>query len=203
MSARISDDIVRSILKASGGAQPNIYSPSEDTFLMLDALRITALAGKQVLDIGTGSGVLGLFCATRGAQVTASDIDELAIRQVASTSSLLGVKLKLVVSDLFTDVPGRFDLIIFNPPYLPSENIQDATVDGGPLGRTLIDRFLRCLPDHLRKGGESLLLVSTLNNPSSLLGGYGKFEFSTIVKRQLFFEELQVLRMRLRDDLSG
>jgi release factor glutamine methyltransferase len=170
---------------------------------MLDALRITALAGKQVLDIGTGSGVLGLFCAMRGAQVTASDIDELAIKHVASTSSLLGVKLNLVVSDLFADVPGRFDLIVFNPPYLPSESIQDGAVDGGPMGRTVVDRFLRCLPDHLRKGGESLLLVSTLNNPDSLFAGHGELEFSTMVKRQLFFEELQVLLVRLRDDLSG
>jgi release factor glutamine methyltransferase len=169
---------------------------------MLDALEGTVLKDKQVLDVGTGSGVLGLVCAIRGAHVTVSDSDASAIEHAGNAAKLLRVELKGIVSDMFTDVPGRFNLILFNPPYLPSQDYKDKTVDGGALGRNLINRFLDGLPNHLQKGGEALLLISSLNNPKALFDARKEFEFLTLKKRALFFEELQVLRLRLRDDLS-
>ena len=181
---------------------PQVYAPGDDTFLMVDAIATVSVEGKNVLDLGTGSGVLGLYCALRLAHVTAADIDELAIRHTADAARLLGVDLKLVTSDLFSNVPSQFDLVLFNPPYLPSEGVHDATVDGGSGGRDLIIRFLEELPDHLQKEGSAFLLVSSLSSPNTLPNGYDNFEFSTVAKRALFFEELEVLRVRLRNDLS-
>ena len=185
-----------------GSIPSQVYAPGDDTFLMVDAIATLSVEGKNVLDLGTGSGILGLYCALRWADVTAADIDELAIRHTADAARLLGVELKLVVSDLFSNIPSRFDLVLFNPPYLPSEGTDDRTVDGGPGGRDLIIRFLEELPGHLQKGGIAILLVSSLNSSNTVRNRYENFEFSTIAKRAMFFEELEVLRVRLRNDLS-
>jgi release factor glutamine methyltransferase len=197
-----SNEILRKILAAMGSIPPQVYAPGDDTFLMVDAIATLSVEGKNVLDLGTGSGMLGLYCALRWADVTAADIDELAIRHTADAARLLGVELKLVVSDLFSNTPSQFDLVLFNPPYLPSEGTHDGTVDGGSGGRDLVIRFLEELPGHLRKGGIALLLVSSLNSPNTVRNRYDNFEFSTIAKRALFFEELEVLRVRLRNDLA-
>ena len=197
-----SNEILRKILAAMRRVPPQVYAPGDDTFLMIDAISTLSVEGKNVLDLGTGTGILGLYCALSNAHVTASDIDELAIRHAADTARLLSVELKLIVSDLFSNIPGQFDLVLFNPPYLPSEGAHDGTVDGGSGGRDLIIRFLEELPNHLQKDGSALLLVSSLNSPNTLRNNYYSFEFSTVAKRALFFEELEVLRVRLRNDLS-
>ena len=202
MTVQNSNEILRKILAAMGSIPPQVYAPGDDTFLMIDAIDTLSAERKKVLDLGTGSGILGLYCALRQADVTGADVDELAIRHTADAARLLGVDLKLVVSDLFSNIPGQFDLVLFNPPYLPSEDIRDGTVDGGSGGRDLIIRFLEELPGHLRKDGIAFLLVSSLNSPHILREGYNNFEFSTIAKRALFFEELEILRLRLRNNLS-
>jgi release factor glutamine methyltransferase len=202
LTIQSSNEILRKILAAMGSIPPQVYAPGDDTFLMVDAIATLSVEGKNVLDLGTGSGILGLYCALRCADVTGADIDELAIRHTADAARLLGVELKLLVSDVFSNIPSQFDLVLFNPPYLPSEGTHDGTVDGGPRGRGLIIRFLEELPGHLRKGGIAILLVSSLNSPDTLRDSYNNFEFSTIAKRALFFEQLEVLRLCLRNDLS-
>lgn len=196
------DGVLEKILSVTSNVPPPIYAPSDDSLLMIETLANLRLDRKKVLDMGTGSGILGLYCAMRGADVTASDIDELAIMEAGRAARTLGVRLKLLVSDLFSDVRGEFDLILFNPPYLPSKDCEDITIDGGPKGTMLTNRFLYALPTHLDRGAQALLLVSSLNDPASVRLRHGNFEFSTVARRSLFFEELQVLRVRLRDDLA-
>jgi release factor glutamine methyltransferase len=200
---RNSDAVLGRVLAATGGSiPPQIYAPSDDTFLMVDAIATLPIEGKRVLDLGTGSGVLGLYCALRGAQVTASDINALAIEHAANAARSLGVELQLIVSDLFSHLPGHFDLVLFNPPYLPSGKKQDRATDGGPGGITVINRFLEELTAHLRKDGTALLLLSSLNDLEILRHSHSRYEFLSVTKRALFFEELEVLRVRLRNDLS-
>ena len=170
---------------------------------MLDAMADVAVEGKEVLDLATGSGILGLFCAMRGALVTVTDLDEIAVRHALKAAKSLGVRLMPIVSDLFSNVKGEFDFVLFNPPYLPSNEIADRTVDGGPNGTTLARRFLQDLPNHLRKDGTALLLLSSLNEPASLIDEHPEFHFSVEKKRALFFEELQVLCLRLREERTG
>jgi release factor glutamine methyltransferase len=194
--------VLKTVLEVTRIVRPPIYAPSDDSFLMIEPIAGHQLRGKKVLDVGTGSGILGLYCAMQGAHVTATDIDELAVTEAGRNAERLGVQLELLVSDLFSNVPGRFDLVLFNPPYLPSEHIEDRSVDGGPKGTLVADRFLNQLGDHLEKNGCALLLLSSLNDPASVKLRHGAYEFSTVARRQLFFEELEVLRVRLRDDLA-
>jgi release factor glutamine methyltransferase len=195
--------ILRKILNAIGDVPKGIYSPSDDTFLMLDALAKVPIEGKKVLDVGTGSGILGLFCAARGAQVTATDVDELCLQTVQRTAGALGLSIRAILSDLFSNVRGQFDVIIFNPPYLPSSTVEDRTVDGGPDGAALSKLFLKSLAGHLERDGTALLLVSSLNDSASVISAaMPEFQYDVAARRSLFFEELRVLSVRFRDDLA-
>jgi release factor glutamine methyltransferase len=199
---RFRDDVVKKILSVTNNVPPPTYAPSDDSLLMIEALANLQLNQMKVLDMGTGSGILGLYCSMHGADVTASDIDELAITEAGRAARTLGVTLKLLVSDLFSNIPGQFDLILFNPPYLPSKDCEDRSVDGGPEGTRLTNRFLNTLPTHLHRGAQALLMMSSLNDPASIQLRHRNFEFETVARRSLFFEELQVLRVRLRDNLA-
>jgi release factor glutamine methyltransferase len=199
---RVENNVLKKILSVTCNVRPPLYAPSDDSLLMIEALANTELSQKNVLDMGTGSGILGLYCAMHGADVTATDIDELATTEAGRAARRLAVRLKLFVSDLFSNVPDKFDLILFNPPYLPSKGCEDRSVDGGPDGTLLTSRFLTELPAHLDKGAYALLLLSSLNHPASVQLRHSNFQFSTVARRSLFFEELQVLRVRLRDDLA-
>jgi len=198
-----SDKILRNVLEAISQAPKNVYSPREDSYLLLDAVKSLNVQGKTILDIGTGSGILSLYCALLGADVTAADIDGEAVQFVAGAAERAGAELRTVKSDLFANISGKFDVILFNPPYLPSEDLKDRTVDGGPEGRVLIDRFLNDLSTHMKTKGVAYLLVSSLNNPSSIERAHPEYEFASAAKQSLFFEEIQVLCARLRNNLSS
>lgn len=198
----IGAQVLRKILSAIGEPPKSVYPPGQDSYLLLEAIAVVPVEGKEVLDMGTGSGILGLSCAMRGARVTLTDIDELAIQHLLNAANVLGLKVEAKQSDLFSNVNGRFDFVLFNPPYLPSETVEDWTIDGGPTGTTLTKRFLHELPSHLKKDGAAFLLVSSLNDPPSILREYPQFRFSQMATRSLFFEELQVLRVRFRDDFA-
>jgi release factor glutamine methyltransferase len=192
---RIDDKILERILAAIA-APSSVYSPAEDSFLMLNALSTILLEKKKVLDMGTGSGIQGLYCAMRGASVTSADTDETALLCAQEAAHTLGISLNAVLSDLFSNIGGRFDVVLFNPPYLPSSTLEDRTVDGGKKGSELTSRFLEALPRHVTNGGIALLLLSSQNDPHSIIADHPEFDFSVVAKRALFFEELQVLRLR-------
>jgi len=172
------------------------YGPREDTFLMLKALADLRLQGVRVLDVGTGSGMLATYCASRGADVTASDIDATAIEELKSLAGRLGITLKLISCDLFSKIDGHFDIIVFNPPYLPSHEFDDRTVDGGKHGTVVINRLLDQLGPHLAEDGFGLILTSSLNDPEQLEMSHLDLSFETLRQQSLFFETLYVLKVR-------
>jgi len=174
------------------------YEPREDTFLILDALAQLSLRGLRVLDMGTGSGILAAYCARRGADVTASDIDDEAIGTLRLTSDRMGISIKLIACDLFAKIHERFDVVVFNPPYLPSSTIDDRTTDGGERGIEVINRFLSELPQHLAENGRGMLIVSSLNDPERLVTHHPKLSFKTVREKLLFYETLYVLEAEAR-----
>jgi release factor glutamine methyltransferase len=169
---------------------------------MLEAISDFPFEGRETLDVGTGSGILGLYAATQGAILTVSDIDATAICRVENVAQLLRVTIRTIVSDLFSKIKGQFDVIMFNPPYLPSMAIEDATIDGGRKGRVLAEKFLRLLPLHLKKDGTAFLLLSNLNDPASMIRDHPKFSIIVAKRRTSFFEELQVLQLTFRNSTS-
>lgn len=183
---------------AAGVQRPEVYEPREDTFLMLEALAELDLKGLKILDLGTGSGILGAYCARKGATVTASDIDANVAQALETIASRLEISLETVTSDLFSRIPDQFDLVAFNPPYVPSGHMEDRTIDGGRKGAEVIDRFLGELPRHITQKGYAMLLVSSLNDPQSFEVKHSTLSFKTLRQRSLFFERLYVIEVRTR-----
>lgn len=147
-----------------------VYPPAEDSALMVRSLRQLDLRGKIVLDVGTGTGVLAIAAALAGAErVIATDINPSSRMAVEVNSSRYSVVVEFRIGDLFEPVQGEtFDVVLFNPPYLPEEPYPNdyaslAWAGGLPRGRRLIDRFLAGLREHMNPNGLALLL-QTENN---------------------------------------
>lgn len=121
--------------------------------------------GMRALDMGTGTGALAVALARRGAEVAAIDVNPHAVECARANALLHGVGHLMDVreGDLFAPVPGgRFDLIVFNPPFYdrPARDMADRAWTAGAGCETLW-RFLREAPRHLRPGGEILVTGST------------------------------------------
>lgn len=146
--------------------------PRPETERLVEILveKCTAHVPKVVLDVGTGSGCIGLSLARLWSKsetvFTLIDISEDALELARLNASRLGLDgqtVRLIRSDLFEKVDGRFDLIVANLPYIPSSEIPGLSVevrrdphnalDGGPDGLEIIDRLLAQIGDHLNPGG--------------------------------------------------
>ena len=146
-----------------------VYPVEEDTLLLLRAAQAECRPGDRILEIGCGSGHISEHLS-RTAEVLATDINPHAVRAARD----LGIEV--IRSDLFAGICGRFDLVIFNPPYLPTapdERIDDwleYALDGGPNGRAVIARFIGGIGNVLAPGGRFLLLVSSLTGIAGIVG---------------------------------
>jgi len=177
--------------------RPEVYSPAEDTYLLLSAIVVDK--GEKVLEMGCGSGIISMHMARAGAVVTSVDVDERAVRATENSAKMNGLDARVVQSDLFTDVSGKFDLIVFNPPYLRGDvqGQEDLCWAGGEDGVRLTDRFLRQARERLEPGGRVLLLISDDMDPSALEDALSGWRIETVASKTLFFEELRVLRLTL------
>jgi release factor glutamine methyltransferase len=147
---------------------PGVFTPISDSWMLADALRRETLPpGARVLDVCTGSGLLAVTAACRGASATAVDCSRRAVLTARLNARLNGVRVRGVRGDLLDAVRGeRFDCIVSNPPYVPSERDRGRGAsrawEAGPDGRVLLDRICDEAPDHLRDGGVLLLVHSSL-----------------------------------------
>jgi release factor glutamine methyltransferase len=131
----------------------------------------------SVLDVFTGSGALAVAAALEGAKrVTAVDVSRRAVLNARLNAMLNGVRLRLLRGDLFAPVRGqRYDLILANPPYLPSlddELPRDGAArawEGGVDGRLLVDRLCEEAATHLTEGGSVLIVHSSLTGEEATL----------------------------------
>ncbi|HQK55020.1 MAG TPA: class I SAM-dependent methyltransferase [Methanolinea sp.] len=157
---------------------PQVYPPREDTYALLHAARKGVRAGDRVLEVGCGSGYIASALAAKG-PVIATDINPYAVRE----ARLHG--LDVIRADLLGGIRGPFDLVIFNPPYLPTqpgERIDDwleLALDGGRDGTDVIDRFAGQVGRVLAPGGRVLLLVSSLTGPDRVRGIFSAFGFDS------------------------
>lgn len=156
---------------------PGVYAPQEDTDLLVGALSEEPLApGAHVLDVGTGSGALALAAARRGSRVTAVDVSWRAVCTARVNAWLAGLPLHIRRGNLFAPVRGQsFDLILSNPPYVPTPKHHVAprgaarAWDAGGDGRLVVDQICREAPDLLRPGGVLLMVHSALSGPDRTL----------------------------------
>jgi release factor glutamine methyltransferase len=185
-----------------------VYSPSDDSWLLKECILKTDLKGKKCLDLGTGSGVQGRAMLQKGAnEIVFADINPRALlfaKKEIKAQNIGHVLVRFKKSDLFSNLKEKFDFIAFNPPYVPSDKIKWADLDGGENGRLVIDKFISRVPKHLNKKGVVLLLISSLNKPKEVIALLKKNDFSVEVsgRKKLFFEELLVLKCSFHSRLT-
>lgn len=169
-----------------------IYEPAEDSFLVCDAVsQLKNLEKKKILEVGSGSGVITEAIISKKAKeknLTLVDINSEAINLLKKKFP----KSNIIKSDLFQKVDGKFDLIVFNPPYLPEDKSEDSgsklATTGGKHGSEIINEFLKQSKSYLSKNGKILILTSSLTKKIK----WQNFKKKKIASKKLFFEELYV-----------
>ncbi|MDD5253758.1 MAG: methyltransferase [Candidatus Nanoarchaeia archaeon] len=163
-----------------------IYEPREDSILI--GKFVKEYSRGKVLDIGSGSGYLAEIALEKTKDVLAADINPEAVEHCKKKG------INSIVSDLFSNIKGKFDLIIFNPPYLPEDPDEDEESKIITTDKGIIERFLKELKEHLNKNGKCLMIYSSLSpvNPSELAKKNG-FSVKILKEEALFFENLYVI----------
>lgn len=147
---------------------PGVFQPISDSRMLAHCMLRERVAGASVLDLCTGSGFLAVTAALHGAdRVVAVDVSRRALASVKLNAWLNRVKVEALCSNLFESVAAqRFDLIVSNPPYVPSEQVGGPGLQrawaAGPDGRVFINRICNEVRAHLNPGGVLLLVQNTL-----------------------------------------
>jgi len=175
----------------------DVYPPGDDTMLLLESIDV--VKGEEILEIGCGSGMICIHCAAVGAEVTAVDVNENAVRCTLQNARRNGVRVNVVLSDLFSSISGKYDQIIFNPPYLPGHETGPLALSwsGGEGGVEVLDRFLRDSPRFLEPGGRITVVVSSRMDEEILRRSLSMFRVQEIADKRLFFERIRVLSLQV------
>lgn len=176
-----------------------VYQPAEDSHLLAETAREAVGPGERALDVGAGSGYVATALAEAGAAVLATDVNPLACRD-ARAAGLDVVQANLTAP--FQD--GVFDLVTFNPPYLPTppeeamDDWMERALSGGENGRAVIEPFLATVGRVLAPDGRVLLLVSTLTDIEAVrqLATDAGFSTRALAEESHPFERLVVLEIR-------
>lgn len=195
-------------------ARALIPRPETEELVELILLRTPHRPGLRLLDMGTGSGIIGVTLAreleTCAPTVVLADISEAALSLALENSMRLGAKVSTLQTDLFSvfeqqeaeaktegesDSSVRFDLIAANLPYIPNDESleREVTFDpssalyGGPRGWEIIERFLADAPRFLAPEGEVALEI-----------GYDQAAIVADIMRKLGYRDIEVLK-----DISG
>ncbi len=187
-----------------------VYEPAEDTILMAENL--PSSPGAEVLDVGTGCGLLAIVAAEKAEHVIAIDINPYAVNCAQRNTKLNGISSKIEVlrGNLFgpLKIGAKFDLILFNAPYLPSKKNEekrwiDKAWSGGKTGRTIIDNFIHNVTDYLTEKGHVQLIQSTLSNLDKTLVELRKRGLSakTIAEKESMFEKIILIEASFSDSL--
>lgn len=182
------------------GIDTTVYQPAEDSSLLADAAIEDVSGSDLVLDVGTGSGYVGATVAeATDACVIGSDINPHACRRARDRD------LDVVRADLVAPFVDRtFDVVVFNPPYLPTlpdaeptDDWYDIALTGGESGRAVIEPFIDDVGRVLAPEGVVLLLVSTATGVDEVVEYAGRRGFSAAAVEDVPFpgETLTVLKL--------
>ncbi len=179
----------------------NVYIPAEDSYLLADNLLIKE--GQSVLEIGTGSGIVAMYASKLTDKITVTDINFDACQLAEKNFKDNGIEnIEILFGNLFEPVPNRkFDVILFNTPYLPTEDgeVLEDTInyafDGGLNGRKVIDVFLNEVGNHLNDGGIVQLIQSSLSDNEKTLDMLDKLGFIAEIadSEHFFFEDITLI----------
>jgi release factor glutamine methyltransferase len=183
---------------------PEVYDPAEDTFLLLETVHIDS--NDTILELGTGCGIIALDCACKGSHTICTDINPFAVqltrRNIERNLLLLRGSMEIRQGNLFSILHEKelFNVIIFNPPYLPTKKQEkvggwfDIATDGGQDGLRVTKRFIQGLKKHLLNNGRAYFIFSSLSNRLTLEHYLKneKLSFCIVARRKFDSEQLDV-----------
>lgn len=199
-----------------------VYEPAEDSFLLLDALEQekdyinSTFKCPAVLEIGTGSGVIASFMASsivKSGYTLVSDINPFACSGALNTASDNNclATLDAVRCSLTTAFrPGLVDILIFNPPYVPSSNVPDypsdesklldLALDGGESGMEITNILLEELQTVLSYNGVAYIIFCASNHPEKVKAKMENrgFTMEQVIFRRAGWELLYVFKIAQR-----
>jgi HemK-related putative methylase len=152
----------------------------------------------EVLDMGTGSGVCAIAAAQFSRRVVAVDIDKAAVRcaYVNVLLNRMDDRIEVLQGDLFAPLKGRrFDVVLFNPPFLRAVPRNDA--DRAWRSTDVAERFAAELKGYLRPSGYALVLLSTYGHPTAFLHAFRRqaFGMTVVSERSFINEKLVILKL--------
>jgi HemK-related putative methylase len=222
VSMNFQDPIINNIFK-------DVYSPSDDSYLILDFLKnvitdykfddLPIQEIKQILDMGTGTGIIAIFLEMVKSRVNslqcriyASDIIPNAIHSAKLNAKLNKVnnRITFIESNLFKSFPQdlshSFDIIIFNPPYLPSiensaKKYRDYTWNGGDTGLEIIHDFFKQVKNFLSNRGVIYFICSSNSLVKSLVTQLtsNNFLVEEVDKIHFFFEDIILNKAKVKN----
>lgn len=184
---------------------PDVLIPRFDTEILVEKSLEYASDGMKVLDMCTGSGCIAvsyaLQCRERGydnVEVNAVDISSAALSVAADNAMRAGVDINYIRSDMFTGVSGIYDMILSNPPYIPTRDIEElepevrtsepvGALDGHEDGLFFYRILAAESPSHLKAGGRLIMEI-----------GYNQADDVCSLLEQNKFADIEVIK-----DLAG
>ncbi|GAC92585.1 hypothetical protein PHSY_000139 [Pseudozyma hubeiensis SY62] len=175
----------------------SVYEPAEDSFILLDALEadassLTATFSHRApicVEIGSGSGIVTTFLSqilgSASAEFVAIDLNPHANTCTRATGKANGVHVEAVrtslLSGLGSRLEGKVDVLLFNPPYVPTEEEEEMMAQGrariegswagGATGTRLVDELIdgHVIRDVLASQGRFYLVAIKQNDPAGLV----------------------------------
>ncbi|XP_012223439.1 methyltransferase N6AMT1 [Linepithema humile] len=205
------------IVNLSDNELKTVYEPSEDSYILIDALEADSKILEMVkpvicLEIGSGSGIVitALAMALKrhhNAHFMAIDINPDACGATKRTSLINSVDVDVLQMNLLDCIQIRntFDIILFNPPYVVTEyeEVLDdrlifKTWAGGKNGRQVMEQIFTTIPEILSDAGIFYLVIIKENDPEYILSAFQKLNMSgrIVCERKVRGEHLYVLRFR-------
>lgn len=178
----------------------DVLCPRQDTEVLVEEAMKRIRPGARILDLCTGSGciLLSLLHLTKGCQGTGSDLSGKALDIAGFNAKNLGIDCELIRGDLFENIKERFDMIVSNPPYIATKEIETLmpevrdheprmALDGMEDGLYFYRKIIGSASDYLKDDGWLIFEI-----------GYDQGEaVSTMMKRE-GFDQVQVIK-----DLAG
>lgn len=178
---------------------PDVLIPRQDTELLVEEV-LKHCKGKTVLDLCTGSGciIISLYKLGEPLKAVGVDVSQRALEVAAKNAAKLKAEIEFIVSNLFEQVTEDYDIIVSNPPYIPTRIIEDLmpevrdhepfiALDGSEDGLYFYRNIVAGLNRYLRKGGSVYFEI-----------GYDQGEAVKQILRQEGFVEINI-----KKDLSG
>ena len=180
----------------------DVLVPRMDTELLVEEAAKRAILGARILDLCTGSGIIGIslkkICF--GAEVTMTDVSDAAFEVAKENAEANKAEVRIIKSDMFEGLdPGeKFTMIVSNPPYIAASEIADLdpevkdhdpliALDGGKDGLDFYRIIAKEAPEHLLPGGHLLLEI-----------GYDQGESIPTLLKEAGFRDIEVMK-----DLAG